>query len=186
MGRRRCGAATLAQLPDETDRNGKISGFAAGHHHGNLPGVQSRARSNVGRSPGGPKGAQPATGYVLATVRACLRRLILCARHSGLRCTISTAKGLVALLDPVTDDAAAAMCAPRRHGFDCAFETIECHASLTLGDHDRIVIVVSAHIADGHLTYLSDRGRPFILLKSPNRCGVCTRFDFPGIRQPME
>jgi hypothetical protein len=82
----------------------------------------------------------------------------------GLPGTFCAAKGLIALLDRVAEDGAAASCTPRRHSLDGALEAVECHASLTLGDDDRLVVVVSTHITDGHLSYLSDRGRPFILL----------------------
>jgi hypothetical protein len=76
---------------------------------------------------------------------------------------VGTAKGLVPCLNPVTDDAAAAMRTPWRHAFDCTFETVERHASLTLSDNHRLVIVISAHITRRHMSHLSDRTRPLIL-----------------------
>jgi hypothetical protein len=83
---------------------------------------------------------------------------------------MGTAKGLAACLDPVADDADAAMHAPWRHAFDCTFETVECHDSLPLSDNDRLVIVVSAYIAHGHWSSPLKLGpAPSILLKSSNR-----------------
>src|SRR5258708_20211216 len=80
---------------------------------------------------------------------------ILHTGNSGLFGTVGATEGLALCLDPVADDAAAAMGAPGRHAFDCAFETVECHASLTLRDNDRLVIVVSAHITHSHILNLS-------------------------------
>jgi hypothetical protein len=68
---------------------------------------------------------------------------------------VGAAKGLVLGLNPMADNAAAAMRAPRRHGFNGTFETIESHAASTLRDNDRFVIVVSAHIALRHICHLS-------------------------------
>jgi hypothetical protein len=83
---------------------------------------------------------------------------------------MGTAKRLATRLDSVADDADPAVHAPRRHAFDGAFETVECHASLTLSDNDRLVIVISAYIAHGHLSSpLKLEHAPSILLKSLNR-----------------
>src|SRR6266481_6265762 len=51
------------------------------------------------------------------------------------------------------------MRAPRRHAFNCTFEAVECHASLTLSDNDGLVIVVAAHITLRHISHLSARTR---------------------------
>jgi hypothetical protein len=82
---------------------------------------------------------------------------ILHAGNSGLFGTVGAAKSLALCLNPVADDAAAAMGAPGRHAFDGTFEAVECHASLTLSDNDRLVIVVSAHITHRHMSHLSVR-----------------------------
>ena len=82
---------------------------------------------------------------------------ILHTGNSGLFGTVGATEGLALCLDPVADDAAAAMGAPGRHAFDRTFETVECHAPLTLSDNDRLVIFVSAHITHRHMSHLSVR-----------------------------
>src|SRR5215470_20093442 len=90
-----------------------------------------------------------------STDRGRLGRSILHAGNSGLFGAVGAAKGLALCLDPMADDAAAAMGAPRRHAFDRTFEAVECHTSLALSDNDRLVIVVSAHITHRHMSHLS-------------------------------
>src|SRR5215510_14358899 len=61
------------------------------------------------------------------------------------------------------------MRAPGRHRLDCTFEAVECHASLTLGDNDRLVIVVSAYITLRHLKspFCSNTDRNFARAVAP-------------------
>ena len=110
-------------------------------------------------------------------VAASLCGSILHARNSGLFGTVGTAKGLVLGLNPVADDAAAAMRAPWRHALNCTFETVECHATRTLSDNHRLVIVVSTHVTRRHMSHLSALKRPpFSRLKSANQCGRLSAF----------
>jgi hypothetical protein len=102
-------------------------------------------------------GADPDWRLAFQPVWTRLGRSILHTGNSGLFGTVGATEGLALCLDPVADDAAAAMGAPGRHGFDRTFETVECHASLTLSDNDRFVIVVSAHITHWHVINLSVR-----------------------------
>jgi hypothetical protein len=89
-----------------------------------------------------------------------LSRSILHAGNSGLFGTVGAAKGLALCLNPVADDAAAAMGTPGRHGLDGTFEAVERHAPLTLSDNDRLVIVVSTYITHRHMIDLSVRFAP--------------------------
>jgi hypothetical protein len=68
-------------------------------------------------------------------------------------------KSPILCLNPVADHAAVAMRATWCHAFNCTFEAVECHASLTLSDNHRLVIVVSAHITGRHMSHLSVRAR---------------------------
>src|SRR5258708_31403552 len=103
------------------------------------------------------------------TVAASLCGSILHARNPGLFGTVGTAKGLVVGLNPVADDAATAMRAPGRHAFNCTFETVECHATRTLSDDYRLVIVVSAHITRRHMNQPFSSKTPPILSTQINQ-----------------
>ena len=104
------------------------------------------------------RGARPrAQVFDSTSSKFALSCSILHAGNSGLFGAVGATEGLALCLDPVADDAAAAMGAPGRHAFDCTFETVECHAPLTLSDNDRLVVVVSAHITHWHMTDLSVR-----------------------------
>ena len=58
-------------------------------------------------------------------------------------------------LYPVADHPAFAMAAAWGHGLNRAFEAVEGHCPVTLGDTERFVIVVSADVAVSHGTLLS-------------------------------
>ena len=68
---------------------------------------------------------------------------------------MGTAVDLVLGLDAVADNPAFAMGASGGHGFDSALEAVERHRSVALGDAERLVIVITAHIALSHGTLLS-------------------------------
>src|SRR6266436_2702911 len=119
-----------------------------------------------------------------------LSRAILHTGNSGLFGTVGAAKGLALCLDPMADDAAAAMGAPGRHAFDRTFEAVECHTPLTLSDNDRLVIVVSAHITYRHMSHLSVRlaeGGPLPITRRPcsdsggHRLGKCRPAPLPSL-----
>src|SRR5262245_45620626 len=61
-----------------------------------------------------------------------------------------TAEDLAGRLDPVADHPAVAMGAAWRHGVDGALEAVEGQCSPVLGNAERFVVVVTAHIALGH------------------------------------
>jgi hypothetical protein len=90
---------------------------------------------------------------------------------------VCTAKGLVPFLNPVPDDAAAAMRAPRGHAFNCTFETVERHTSLTLSDDYRLVIVVSTHIARRHKSHLFqlEHAAPILFMQIIESVGASVR-----------
>jgi len=68
---------------------------------------------------------------------------------------MGTAINLIAGLDAVTDHAAVAVCATRRHGVYGAFEAVEGHAPAALRDAEGFVVVVTAHITSSHRALLS-------------------------------
>jgi hypothetical protein len=57
---------------------------------------------------------------------------------------MAAAEDFAAFIHAVANDAAIAMRATRRHGFNGAFETIKGFALTSLDDFERLVIVVAA------------------------------------------
>ena len=55
-----------------------------------------------------------------------------------------------AVFDAMPDDWTLAVDAPRRHRMDRAFEAVECHRLSSLHDLERLVVIVTAHIANRH------------------------------------
>ena len=73
---------------------------------------------------------------------------------------MGTAVDLALGLDAVADHPAFAMGASGSHGVDGAFEAVERHRPVALGNAERLVIVVAAHITLSHGTLLSKHGVP--------------------------
>jgi len=67
---------------------------------------------------------------------------------------VGTAIDLALGLNTMTDDAALTMTALGRHGVDGALKTVESHSVVTLGNAERLIVVVAAHLASGHSTLL--------------------------------
>src|SRR4029453_8274423 len=72
-------------------------------------------------------------------------------------CAMRAAVDLALLLRAVADHPAFAVGASGGHGVDGAFEAVERHGPVALGDPERLVIVVTAHITLSHGTLLSKR-----------------------------
>jgi hypothetical protein len=72
--------------------------------------------------------------------------------------TMGTAVDLALGLDAVADHPAFAVSASRGHRVDSAFEAVERHRPVALGNAKRFVIVVTANITLSHGTLLSKPG----------------------------
>ena len=72
---------------------------------------------------------------------------------------VSATKDRVVLLDPMTDDACAALWASRCKGLNGTFETIECVANAIHGYLERLVVIVTARFAFRHRVPLNQEPR---------------------------
>src|SRR5262245_53866730 len=81
------------------------------------------------------------------------------AFHALVFSAMSTAVNLSLGLRAVADHPAFAVGASGGHGVDGTFEAVERHRPVSLGDTDRLVIVVAAHITLSHGTFLSEAQR---------------------------